>query len=366
MRLAFRIAIASVATLAGFLLAAEFATGLTKEGNAVGFVADPDLLLVRRPNANGWHWMNGQWRPVRINRHHLRDDELPEERAPDEVRVLCLGDSFTYGGGVDQDDTFPHQMQLRLGPTSASRVRVINGGANGWSTEWQRIFLEKKSAAIDPDVVVLGWNWNDVVPAEGFDRDAAMQRLAGDGCWLCRLGLGRDWLSGTHLYRFVHQRKHGAAKVARDYEAVYRSYRKKQFELGVAPERAAADASERTDTPAFANVREQLRLLARACADRGLRLAVVLLPEPTWDEPGPWPQAARMTALLDQLGVPWLDLQADFQANKDAAHPRGRKEELWQEHDPTHPSALGMAVIAERLVLFLRERDLLHRRKEAR
>lgn len=40
--------------------------------------------------------------------------------------VLCVGDSYTYGGNVGWRDAYPHQLFLSLG--SASGVRVINGG----------------------------------------------------------------------------------------------------------------------------------------------------------------------------------------------------------------------------------------------
>ncbi len=71
-------------------------------------------------------------------------------------RILCLGDSLTFGAGVQPDETLPAQLELILNRASwASIVEVINEGVSGYSLhdDWQR-FLER-GVGLAPDLVVV-------------------------------------------------------------------------------------------------------------------------------------------------------------------------------------------------------------------
>jgi lysophospholipase L1-like esterase len=92
---------------------------------------------------------------VRINSLGFRGPETVLD--PSRPRVLFLGDSFTFGDFVDDEQTLPAQVQARLG----SDVEVLNGGVGGTTIVDQRVFLEK-ALTVDPDVVVIVFFENDL------------------------------------------------------------------------------------------------------------------------------------------------------------------------------------------------------------
>lgn len=102
--------------------------------------------------------------PVHVNRLGLRGPDLGK-KAPGELRILCLGDSTTYGQGVADEDTIPACLEAelaRLVPSGSHRVRVVNGGVRGYGTKQELALLEEVGPAIEPDLVLLLWYPNDL------------------------------------------------------------------------------------------------------------------------------------------------------------------------------------------------------------
>lgn len=92
-------------------------------------------------------------------------------------RVLLLGDSFTFGQGVDDSQTFAAEAQRRLEVACpATRVEIINAGVPGFGTSQELARLESEGLALEPDVVVLGFYGND--PDDNLRRGVYL--LAGD------------------------------------------------------------------------------------------------------------------------------------------------------------------------------------------
>jgi len=360
-----RLLIVTVLSLAAVVLAAELWASTTEAGNSAYFVEDAELGLVRKPDLDGFTAGNGRWIPVRINKHGLRGEDLPLSADPAERRILCVGDSFTFGGGVETHEAWPQQLQARLGPPESSGWRVLNGGANGWDTPWQRQYLEGRGLAnLKPQIVVLGWNWNDLEADPDAPAEAVRHFIRREHSPLLRHFADWPALRGTHLYRWLASRETASGQVrsdadlARDYE-VYRAKREAQ---AIAPERRVEEVRRRrfgdsppdldfwlaSDTPAWKLVREEFAKIAAACRQRGVKLLVALLPEPTWDGPGTFPATDRMTALLDALDVPWVDVQPDFLQSRSAdGTPAGKRPGLWLRYDPFHPTPEGQAIFAQ-------------------
>lgn len=103
-------------------------------------------------------------RPVRTNTLGLRDHEITPEPAPGTLRVLALGDSQTFGNGLDLDETWPKQLEHVLPTTPTGRWEVINAGVPGTDTWQHEIFLNRLLDVTNPHVVVVALYVNDVVP----------------------------------------------------------------------------------------------------------------------------------------------------------------------------------------------------------
>lgn len=76
--------------------------------------------------------------------------------------VLCLGDSVTYGYGVDDNHTYPAELQKALDQKFPGQYAVLNGGVDGYPTPFMREkFLYLWSLGIHPDAVVVGYSFNE-------------------------------------------------------------------------------------------------------------------------------------------------------------------------------------------------------------
>ena len=88
----------------------EFGLRLTGPGQLIIDRLVPGIGRTRAPNQSGTVTGNGAYGEfvhVTINALGLRGREVPAEKAPGEVRVLCLGDSVVFGGALNDEDTFP-------------------------------------------------------------------------------------------------------------------------------------------------------------------------------------------------------------------------------------------------------------------
>lgn len=100
------------------------------------------------------------WRPrpdfrsaeVRTNSLGMRGTrEYALEREPGRARVVLVGDSFTWGEEVGDDETFGRLLERLLHPTE-----VVNLAVRGFGTDQQLLRLRDPGLAFRPDVVVLG------------------------------------------------------------------------------------------------------------------------------------------------------------------------------------------------------------------
>jgi lysophospholipase L1-like esterase len=95
---------------------------------------------------------------ARINRAGLRGAE--PDAVKQRVRVLCLGDSCTFGYAPDVDDdaTYPAALGRILDP---ARFEVLNGGRPGYGSLDVLDYFVYHGVELKPDVVVILAGWND-------------------------------------------------------------------------------------------------------------------------------------------------------------------------------------------------------------
>ena len=66
------------------------------------------------------------------------------------LRIVLLGDSYTWGYGVPEDGTFASLLARRLPATE-----VINMGCSGYGTDQELLALEEHGVHFRPDVVIM-------------------------------------------------------------------------------------------------------------------------------------------------------------------------------------------------------------------
>ncbi|MHC4830049.1 MAG: SGNH/GDSL hydrolase family protein, partial [Planctomycetota bacterium] len=100
---------------------------------------------------------------VKISSLGIRDREFPREVPEGRTRIICLGDSWTFGTGVTDEETWPGQLQARLNEQGFD-VETVNTGVSGYETHQESIVYRRDHAQnLEHDLVVVGvYPVNDV------------------------------------------------------------------------------------------------------------------------------------------------------------------------------------------------------------
>ena len=127
----------------------------TREERAKFWRYDPLLGWSHRPGQKGRLNHKDFTINVAINSQGLRDIEYPIERTW-KKRMLILGDSFSWGYGVEHQECFTEIIE-REHP----EWEVINASVSGYSTDQEYLYLKERGIWFKPDVVMLLFCWND-------------------------------------------------------------------------------------------------------------------------------------------------------------------------------------------------------------
>lgn len=90
-----------------------------------------------------------------INNIGLRDEEINIDKG-DKCRILCFGDSWTYGWGVNINESWPKMLEKYLNDSGYSNIEVINCGRPAMYTTKYKLFMEKYVPLLKPDLVLVG------------------------------------------------------------------------------------------------------------------------------------------------------------------------------------------------------------------
>jgi lysophospholipase L1-like esterase len=253
--------------------------------------------------------------PYRTNDHGLRDRDRPAKR-PGTKRVLVMGDSYTWGYAVAEDEAFPQVSERRLEESGRPDIKVINGGVPDYNSRQERQLLEQLMPIYRPDAVFLAYVVNDAelptampVPPEEIYRHAHSWFLA-------------EW--ADHLNRHVF--RHRLLPSAKD--TVANSY---------------LDSFEE-DSVKWRDSREAVREMRDLSAAAGIPFTVLILPDVTQhlDDRYAWqPIHDAVTRWGRELNIPTFDLLDVF---------RGREHQTLLVPWDGHPNADAHQEIAAVLV----------------
>lgn len=98
---------------------------------------------------------------VQINNQGFRDYEYNLEKPKNSLRIACVGDSVTFGEGVDLEYTYVKQLERKLNNYCSKRIEVLNFGASGASTVNELELIQKKIILYRPDIIMLQMDPND-------------------------------------------------------------------------------------------------------------------------------------------------------------------------------------------------------------
>ena len=348
------------------------------------YETDPEVIFTLSPESSGTLTLRGNdgkdiAAEVRISRQGIRDREYGP-KAPGEYRILLLGDSFTMGHGLAEEETISRRLErlLAMGDRSAP-VTVINCGVGGYAPWQERMFLRKRGFPLEPDLVILQlFPGNDV--AGSYSR-AGKRLEAFDEEWEVRL---RDYKRQREipfrleLWLLTHSNAYGhflaALKLnapARDILADFRFVKPAAYPTIVATSGRSPYKEVCLEhwypelEEAWEMFAGDVRGIRDDCRARSVKIAAYAHGDRTslrpwiWDEMKKWiPETPyemnkdiRLTnELLDSLGIPRADALSALSA---VSSPR----DAYFMHDG-HFTPLGAEMVAECLAQFIQERFL--------
>ena len=134
-----------------------------------------NLVVVRgaqvfafKPHASGVFPGSGDMTrtfPYRTNAHGLRDRDRPAKQ-PGAKRVLVMGDSYTWGYAVLEEEAFPQVAERLLEARGRPDIEVINGGIPDYNSRQERQLLAELLPNYQPDAVFLAYVVNDAEPCD--------------------------------------------------------------------------------------------------------------------------------------------------------------------------------------------------------
>jgi hypothetical protein len=332
---------------------------------------DPALGYELLPSIGPREVLNPEFRyTFATNRDGLRDRDFGAKG--NAYRIVVLGDSFTFGFGVDHPQTYVKRLERRLQERYRPRpIEVVNGGVNGYGTAHQYFLLERKLLRYEPDLVLVGFVANDTIENGTYEtqRYAIDERgyltdvtagAAADERWQGTLPIPfKSWLRRhSHAYYLAINRYH-TLKVALG--LLPGNVESRQLGLYTATMSAeVAGWWERT--------RYWLGKLQGVLEERRTPLLVVFIPANFQVDPAKWNGARRFYRLSDaeaaldrpqeelraicrDAGVGYLDLLPALRAREHPDRPLYYHEGHWTAEGHRVAAELIFArIVAERLI----------------
>ena len=118
-----------------------------------------DLGLLPVPNQNGFYLYPGVYNYTYTNDESARRITSKGKTIAANKTVMLIGDSFTYGIGVNDHETFAYQLQDKL---KADGVQIVNCGTPGKGTDYALKYYKVFKEEVKPDVVIYMSHFNDL------------------------------------------------------------------------------------------------------------------------------------------------------------------------------------------------------------
>lgn len=124
------------------------------ESSPMIFQNDDKIPWKLKPMATDRHLnIFDEWNvSVEINSLGLRDNLPPQNLSI--KKILILGDSFTFGYGVEQNESYPEVLEKLLG---GNYVVINSGYADGYSPDTEYVYLNYEGLNFDPDIIIMGF-----------------------------------------------------------------------------------------------------------------------------------------------------------------------------------------------------------------
>ncbi|NNE43389.1 MAG: SGNH/GDSL hydrolase family protein [Gemmatimonadetes bacterium] len=299
------------------------------------YVEDADAGYRLAPNFTGRIERSGIVTDFTTNSLGMRGDEPGPKNC---LRVLGLGDSYTFGWGVQAGEEWIHVVGTELNRRHGDgTVQSLNGGVNGYGTVGALHALRRLGPELQPDVVLVGFFANDFT-----------DNLLGPEIFEVRDGYLFDRFSADYFEEsFLARESHLFRLGSRAWETA----RVKYFG-GVPTTRAVKNFSEE-DFQKGSDLSEQyFREMQAVCDEIGAKFGVVWLPADVYALSGSQPEDIPVRHALQErvaeAGIASVDLLP-------VALREGRRSGLYLLPADGHLSARGNRVMGRAVARWVEE-----------
>lgn len=246
-----------------------------------------------------------------------------------DIKLAFIGDSITYGTGVNYKDTYSSVAESLLSE-AAKNVRIINAGILGTNTLQHSSILKYKLIPYNPDIVILGYFLNDT-------ERRCTQKLPKIFRYILRyFNFGTFLISriATAIEtRMIPAPRNGAeVKKDRTVNRIYHNYT-----------RSVIDSYE---TAVWQENKKIIKSMSELCRSKSIEFGVVCFPfeEQIKGICSDRPQK-KISDFCLANNIPFLDI---LEIYKKRIH-----EKLYLERDNGHPNSLGHYIAAEAISKWL-------------
>ena len=110
---------------------------------------------------------------VHTNSFGLRSPEVAVPKPAGTVRILMLGDSFTFGFRAPDDEVFARRLEDKLRKQLApTAIEVVNAGVLSYCPLLEYLQYRDRLHVLEPDLVILNFDMSDVQDQLAYSRDA--------------------------------------------------------------------------------------------------------------------------------------------------------------------------------------------------
>lgn len=310
-------------------------------------LAKPEMVQIHRASPHfGWeltpgaHGVGRRGEGYRINSSGLRGSEIAVKKHPGTYRIVAIGDSFTFGMAVDQQETFPERLGAFLKRANLN-CEVINCGVIGHNM-WQHCeTLKRKALAFSPDLVILALFFDDISGyAPPHKKPGEWQKFSP-----FRKKKLPSIMSNIYLYNFLNNtdeliKYRYRYREGHDY---LKSIEERKKDIGSpnirdANYRAMAGELEKEDSEGFSHT---LKRFVSRCREKGAKILVVIIPDSIQLNEVELQGFNRLVQdLCERMQVPFLDMTPVLESQKDLSS-------LYLFPIDAHNSPKGQRIIGE-------------------
>jgi lysophospholipase L1-like esterase len=110
-------------------------------------------------------------------------EPVPIETTPDQIRILAVGDSFTFGYGVMEEDTYIYRLQKNLHQNTGKNVLVLNAAVPGSDLPKYLEQIRRPEERLNPHLILVGLHLNDIM---NYPTSLIIEKVAQHFDWKIR------------------------------------------------------------------------------------------------------------------------------------------------------------------------------------